>query len=272
VSRPPALFVLPLLLLAACPGPTPALDGGADFQRLGDSLSCQPNNDGVIDVAELKFLPNLSASYLVNPPGTLVDVDLEGAIVGGVREWDFSSTAGNVATVDVEPVDKLWFASRFPSATFALGSDVKAETLQVFRIEQDRLLLLGIASRKPDVTLMIYDTPILSLRFPLREGDSFDAKSTVTNGKLNGLPIATEDTYSVKIDAAGTVRLPFVKLQRSLRLRIVVTSKAVGGVSATVRQAQWFHECYGEVVRAVSQRDEAKDGFTKSVELRRLSF
>ena len=31
------------------------------------------------------------------------------------------------------------------------------------------------------------------------------APDTKTNGKLDGLPIATDDTYSVHIDASGTV-------------------------------------------------------------------
>jgi hypothetical protein len=268
---------LPLLaalaFLPACPGPTPVYDGGADFQRAGDSARiCQPNNDGVIALSELSFVVGLGASYLVNPPGTLVDFDAAGQLLEGATEWDFSSTAGSVAAVKLEPVAGTWFAKHFPKATFAAGADIKAETLQVLSLDQGQLLLLGLASRQPDSTLMVYDTPIPSLRFPLRLGDSINAKSTVTNGRLGGMPIATEDTYDIKVDAQGTVRLPFLKLQRSLRISIAVQSKAVGGVTKGVRQLQWFHECYGEVVRAVSQSDEPELEFTKATELRRLTY
>jgi hypothetical protein len=277
VSRPrsslsPLLATL-TVLLSACPGPTPVYDGGADFQRAGDGAElCRPNNDGVIDRSELTFVVGLGASYLVNPPGTVVGFDPAGQLLEGATEWDFSSTAGERAAVKLEPIAGTWFAKHFPKGTFAAGADIKAETLQVLSLDQGQLLLLGLASRQPDSTLMIYDTPIPSLRFPLRLGDTINARSTVTDGKLNGMPIATEDTYDIKVDAQGTVRLPSLKLQRSLRVSIAVQSKAVGGVRRGVRQLQWFHECYGEVVRAVSQADEPAPEFGTATELRRLTY
>jgi hypothetical protein len=261
------------MLLAACPGPNPPLrDSGGDLQLLGDTLSCQGNNDGVIDLAELNFKVGLEATYRVNPPGTLVDVDVEGKLVGAITEWDFSAIDGTVLPLRVEPATGAWFSSHFPSASYAIAADVAGNTLQLFRQETDRLLLLGVASRKPDHTLMVYDTPILSFRFPLRVGDSHTATSTVTNGKLNGLPIATEDTYEVKVDRIGAVRLPYLKLSSTLRVQIAVSSAAVGGAKASYRQHQWFQECYGEIARIVSQKDEPSPSFQKATEFRRLSF
>jgi hypothetical protein len=266
------LSVAPLVL-AGCPGPNPVLaDGGGDLQLVGDSLTCTPNNNGQIDLSKLNFKVGLAATYRVNPPGTLVDVDVEGKLVGGTTEWDFSATDGTVMTLAVEPPTGAWYSTHFPTASFAIAADAAGNTLQLFRQESDRLLLLGIASRKADQTLMVYDTPILSFRFPLKVGDSHTATSTVTNGKLNGLPIATEDSYEVKVDRAGAVRLPYLRLTSALRIQIRVTSSALGGAKASYRQYQWFQECYGEVARIASQKDEPSASFGKAVEFRRLTF
>jgi hypothetical protein len=272
----PGRLLIALLLagVSACPGPNPILpEAGGDLQRVQDTLACRPNNDGVIELSELAFSPGLSARYRVNPPGTLVDVDVAGKLVDGRLQWELTSMEGNLVTVPVEPVAATaWYAPHFPGASFAVGSDAVGETLQLFRLEGSELLLLGLASRKPEATLMVYDKPVTSLRFPLRQGDSISSVGRVNNGKLDGLPIATEDTYQVTVDAIGSVRLPYLVLHNSLRVRIAVTSSAVGGARATVRQAQWFHECYGEVARAVSRRDEPSPDFTRATELRRLSF
>ena len=267
-----ALVLIPCL--CGCPGPNPILADGGDLQRTADALACQPNNDGIIALSELAFAPGLAASYRVNPPGTLVDVDVAGTLVDGKLQWDFTSVASSsVVTIPVEAVTSgLWYAKHFPTASFAVGSDASGETLQIFRLEGSSLLLLGIASRRPDWTLLVYDQPVTSLRFPLEVGAVVSSKASANNGKLNGLPVATEDTYEVRVDAVGNVRLPFLTLQNSLRVLVSVTSRAVGGASATTRQAQWFHECYGEVARAISQRDESSAVFTRAVELRRLSF
>jgi hypothetical protein len=274
-SLPALLPSLAVVLLAGCPGPNPVVpDARGDYQRMQDALSCLPNNNGTIELSKLAFPIGVNVPYRVNPPGTLVDVDVAGASVDGVLQWDFSSPEGDLANVKLEDVNGFWFAKSFPTATFAVGGDIKGETLQVFHLDTaaNQLLLLGLASRAPDVTLMIYDQPVLNLRYPLKAGDSFKATGTVQNGKLNGLPIATTDTYEVKVDAIGKLLLPTLKFDNTLRVLVTVTSSAVGGAKATVRQAQWFHECYGELVRAVSQKDESNALFTKATELRRMSM
>lgn len=261
------------LLLTGCPGPNPLLDeqDGALSPR-GDSALCLPENSGAISLETLTLTAGVAAQYRVNPPGTLAAVDVTGQLVDHRLEWDFSSTAGSVVEARVHPVGEFWFAPHFPGASFAVDAALGGDTLQIFRVDQERLLLLGLASRAPEVTLMIYDSPITTLRFPLREGDSFVARSTVTNGKLNNLPVATEDTYEIEVDASGAARLPYLRLEHTLRIKSVVTSRALGGVSVTYRQYQWFAECYGEVARAVSQPGEPAPIFTEAAEFRRLSF
>ena len=270
-----AVFVL-VLPLGGCPGPNPIIpEAGGDYQRVqSDALSCLPNNNGTIELSKLAFPIGVNVPYRVNPPGTVVDVDVAGSTVDGVPHWDFTSLAGDVSSIKLEDATGFWFAKSFPSATFAVGSDITGDTLQVFRLDTsgNQLLLLGLASRKPDVTLMVYDTPVVSLRYPLKAGDSINSTGNVQNGKLRGLPIATTDTYAVKVDALGSLQLPNLKFDNTLRVLITVTSSAVGGAKATVRQAQWFHECYGELVRAVSQKDETNALFTKATELRRMSM
>lgn len=276
--RPAGLPAALALLLAACPGPDPVLPDAGDFELLGDSLSCSANNDGKIELSELLFMVGATASYRVNPPGTLAPVDNRGQVESGKPVWDHSSLSGVVAGIKVEPVDGTWYAKHFPDATFAIGQDVKAGTLEVLRLDigGQRLQLLGLASRKADVTLMVYQPPIDIMRFPLRAGLKFTTTGEVHDGKLNNLPIATKDTYEVEVDAEGTVRLPSLEMRRSLRQKVKVRIQTVGAKEVHALQYQWFHECFGEVVRSVAQPTTDNSwpslDFTKAVEYRRLSF
>jgi hypothetical protein len=246
--------------------------GGGDGGALPDAASCLPNNDGVIDISEVAFLPGLAVTYRINQPGSTVGVDVAGKTIDGTLQWDFSARDGVTFTTALEQLKGQWYASLFPNASHVVPSDSTGKTLQVIQVDGDRLLLLGVVSREADVTRLVYDKPVLFLRFPLKVGDSYSTTAQAPNGKLDGLPIATEDTYSVKIDAVGTVRLPFVKLAKTLRIRVDVQTKAVGGVSNSVRQVQWFHECYGEIARVVSKTGETQPDFKEATEFRRLSF
>ncbi|PIE17603.1 MAG: hypothetical protein CSA65_08225 [Proteobacteria bacterium] len=263
------------LLFAGCfagDDPLFADGGGGDGLTLPDAVSCLPNNDGVIDLNEVAFLPGLALTYRTNKPGTTVAVDVAGKTVNDALEWDFSARDGVTFTTALEEVKSQWWAPIFPNASHAVPSDPSGKTLQVVQVDGDRLLLLGLVSRDKDVTRLVYDTPVLFLRFPLKVGDSYSTTAQALDGKLDGLPIATEDTYTVTIDALGTVRLPFVKLSKTLRIRVDVETKAVGGVKNSVKQVQWFHECYGEIARVVSKTGETQADFTQATEFRRLSF
>lgn len=111
------------------------------------------------------------------------------------------------------------------------------------------------------------------MRFPLRRGLKFTSSSKTKPGAvLKGLAIYTEDTYEIAINNEGVVRLPNLRLHRTLMIETKVTSNTMGGASRTTRQLQWFSECYGEVVRALSTADEKEPLFSKATELRRLSF
>lgn len=261
-------------LAAGCPGPDPSYsDGAVDYTLVADSLGCLPDNDGVISRDELVFKAGLAASYRANPPGTLAPLSPKGKLVNGKVEWDFSSIDGVVVKLKVEQVTGTWFAKHFPSGNLAMVTTVKGDTLQVLQVESDRVLLLGLASRKPDYTLTIYDPPVTAMKFPLKKGLKFSSTSSLKDGsKINGLAVHTKDTYEVSINTEGVLRLPQLKLHRTLLIETKVTSRTLGGITATTHQLQWFSECYGEVVRALSQVNEKNMLFTKALELRRLAL
>jgi len=271
-SRLAALLLV--LGAAACPGPNPQLaDSGTGDWPKGTDLSCVPDNNGEIATSELLFKPGLQATYRVNTPGTLANVDVAGKMENTVLTWDFSATDGQLMTLTVALPGDAWYAKYFSNVSFVLPSDAAGDTLQVYRMEPTRMLLLGIVSKKPDVTRMIYTQPVEIMQFPLKLNQMITSTGKIENGVYNGLPISADDTYEVKIDAIGNLRLPYIMLEKTLRMRVKYTAKAMGATTAqTVYQAQWFHECYGEVVRAVSQKNEPKEDFTQAGEVRRLSF
>lgn len=257
----------------AAEDPFARLDGGADYALLPDMLACLPNNNGVIEQNELVFKAGMVASFRTNPPGTLVSLDPAGTLISGTVHWEFSSRSGMVAQLKVEAVAGTWYGQHFPTGDIAMATTVKNDTLQVLDIQPGRVLLLGLASRKPGLTLTIYDPPVEAMKFPLRKGLSFSSTSSLKAGsKINGLPVTTKDTYSVSINTEGMLHLPSLKLQRTLLIETLVTSRTLGGVTHTTRQLQWFSECYGEVVRALSQLNETKSLFTRATELRKLSW
>ena len=263
------------LAAAGCAGPDPDFsDAGWDFGVAPDMLTCLPNNDGVIEQSELMFVLGLPpANYRANPPGTTVGINPAGQLINGKIEWDFSSLAGKIFKLKVEPVAGTWYAKHFPDGDIAMVTSIKADTLQILNVDSGKVYLLGLASRKPDHTLTIYDPPISAMRFPLRKGLKFTASSSLKIGsKIDGLPVTSKDTFEVSINTEGVLRLPNLKLHRVLLIETLVTSKTLGGVTNTTRQLQWFSECYGEVVRALSVINEKDALFKTATELRRLAL
>lgn len=273
-------MLISALCCVGCAADNPRLpDAAHDYGQASDMLACRADNDGEIALSELLFdQTGVVATYRVNPPGTLDRVDVAGQLIDGKRQWTHDSLAGVLLAMKTEDPRDWWFGKHFAGATLAIASDAKAETYQVLSLDapNNRMLLMGLASAQPDVTLMVYSSPIEIMRFPLRVGLKLTATGAVDEGKLNNMPIATNDTYEVEVDSEGTVLLPRLSFQRTLRMRVKVTSRGPGGVTAKALQYQWFHECFGEIVRAVSQptRDgsEPDPAFEQASEYRRLSF
>jgi len=261
------------LVLSACAPTLPPANDDAGYGRPPDlSPPCSGDNDGTITRAEINFALDIPIRYLTNPGGTTVGVAPDGKATPGGPEWDLTSTAGDVLTLLLEPVQGQWFANAFPTGTYATLSDVGSDTLGIFRVTDTALQLLGFASRAAGQTLLVYDTPVDTMRFPLRKGDGWVTGARIVNGTLNGQPFASTDTYKTSVDARGTAVLPFLTFQNTLRLHVDLAQTLPGGVTVSRVQHLFLHECYGELGRMVSSPGDTNPSFATAAEFRRLAL
>ena len=268
------IFFVALCCWAGCSNSPVYLSGGdAGYGMLPDlAPPCVGDNDGKIDLDELRFITGVKVDYLFNPAGTTVTVAPGGIPSASPPEWDFTATEGDRHSIDLEPVREQWFASSFPGADYATVTDVSSGLLGIFKLDGKNLLLLGYASPDPSPqTLLVYDVPVISLRFPVRKGDSWISVGRA-NGTALGQPIASVDTYDFSVDDSGTVDLPFLQFANTLRVHAKVSVLLPGGIAQTKVQYLFFHECYGELGRMVSRNNEVDDPFTTAAEFRRLAL
>ncbi len=269
-----ALFTLAALGAGGCFGSN--VPNGNDDAAYGTppdfGPQCTGNNDGVIDRSELQFPVGASVNYLSNPAGTTTPVSPDGTMTASGPQWDLTSTAGDVHKLTLLPISAQWFAASFPGGSYATTTDIASGTLGIFRVADDGLYILGYASQTPNQTLLVYDTPILSLKFPAAIGQSWVSTAHVVNGTLNGMPYASSDSYKISIDARGTVELPFLSFANTLRVHVDLTQTLPGGISVSRIQYLFFHECYGELGRMVSAPNEPNESFANAAEFRRLAL
>jgi hypothetical protein len=267
------MALLVAMLVGGCTTAELPANDDAGYGRLPDlAPACTPNNDGEIARSELQLRAGLSARYLVNPVGTTVTVNPDGRATATGPEWDLTSTAGDVVELNLVDVSTAWFASSFPGASYATVTDLGSRTLGVFRVTDGAIEILGYASEQPNQTLLVYDRPILSAKLPIRLGDGWVSTGRVVNGRLNGQPFASTDTYRVSVDARGTAQLPYLTLDGTLRIQVQLTQTLPGGLPITRIQHLFFHECAGEVGRMASPPGETNPSFTTAAELRRLAL
>jgi len=252
-------------------GPLPGSDGGyVTVPDLGSG--CVTDNDGVLARAELPLALGVSLRYLENPLGTVAMVDPVGQDSSEGPAWDFTSTAGEAVELPILPVVGTWFEDSFPGATYATYTDFGSKTLGVFRLTETALEILGFASEAPNKTLLVYDKPVASLRFPLQQGDGWVMTGKIVNGLFNGLPVAETDTYRVSVDARGVAVLPFLRIANTLRVRVELDQALPGGGITHTIQLLYFRECAGEVGRMVSTPNETNANFTSAAVFRRLAL
>ena len=270
-------------VLSGCVGPNPDLEDGGPVQDGGTTadggavsdggLTCRGNNDGVIERGELAFLVGFTARYQVSGGSGETAVELQGATGSdGKPLWDFSSLTGQKVSLGPECVADKWFAAHFPGASYAVITDQAKDILGIFKVSDSELQLMGFASRADGQTRLVYDQPVTLLKFPMRLGDHWIASANVNNGLYDGVPVASHDVYDVHIDKLGTVRLPFLDFQNSLRIRIRLTQTFPMGPGRTTVQVQFYHECYGEVLWLLSKENESNDDFSRAAAFRRLSL
>ena len=261
--------------------------------RVEPPPTCRPNDDGVVSRDEVVILPGASAIYLANAAGTTVPVDAEGRpdpSSPGQRIWEFGAGPRDLVTpLAIEPFpDDAWYTPSFPGdVTYVtpLGPQTP-DVLGVFRLLDDRLEMLGLASRGdgPGRTLLVYDAPVELYRFPLRPPDpdgtprqSWSQTVTFRNAILQGVRQAGEETYRFTVDRIGTVVLSHFTFTSVLRIRLDLTQTFVFSRHGNTRhsvQLFYFTECVGEVARIVgpSIANTPPSTVTEAAEFRRLGM
>ncbi|MBI5545789.1 MAG: hypothetical protein HY901_18015 [Deltaproteobacteria bacterium] len=242
------------------------------------ALACTPNLDEQIDSTELSVALGASAWYLVSPAGAQRNVNLSGSSESGQQTWDWGTDLAEDQLAQLSPhaLSGRWYAAHFPKGQFAVAFDAAGTLESVSSQDEEGLWLHGLASTESDPpegrTLLVYDSPILVLRYPVVKGSAWSWTGRVRNGVLRGFPWAQIDRYDVKVDAVGRLILPDLDFSQVFRVRTTVTATPVMGAPVVQRQTSFMAECFGEIARATSEVGEARDEFTVASEVRRLGL
>ena len=232
--------------------------------------TCMPNRDGIVSRDEVPLRPGLRATFRIGANAT---VSTAGTMMGGVRTWDFSGDYAGDEDVLTELMDPgaNWWAPMFPTATHAARLSNSAETLGVFQITGDALLLLGVVSPTAGSgqTRLTYNPPVTVIAFPLQAGSTFTTTSSVS-GTASGIFASYTEEYTSVVDATGTLITPFGEMP-TLRLRTEMTRTSGFATLTSVRQFTFVAECFGIAALMSSNAFETNVEFTTAAEIRRLA-
>lgn len=242
-------------------------------------LACVPNLDGKIESKELAAAIGVGVHYVVSPPSATRTVDLAGKKQkDGRYAWSMSADYADDESLVITPVlaKDQWYGTAFPPDAFVTPFDAGGTIDSIGQLTASGLTLLGLASHVEQPaegkTLLLYQTPIELLRFPIAPGQSFVSSGQIVNGLFRGLQYAGKDTYEVSVDAIGSIDLPSFSFDEVHRVRTKVTVEPAVGSATTQLQVSFFAECFGEVARATSAASETNPDFTEAAQLRRLGF
>lgn len=250
-----------LLLLAACetnvtpqPDPVPTLP------------SCTPNRDGMITADELPIALGATLTYYTstNTPVTLTGDDVD---LSQERQSDKVVALGPVA------LSAQWYAAQFPSGQFAV--DAGSGLDGIYHQDDQALWLDGIASQQMSPkTLIKYQLPIATVRFPVVDGEKYTTVGQITDGVVSDLPFIGTDTVDIDVTATDRLDVPYVQFSPVMRVREHVSRMASSGSGVAIgkRTTLFLFECFGEVARAESNQDEANADFTTAAYLRRYAL
>lgn len=238
------------------PVDAPGVDSG--------SMVCSPDHDGIVTRAEVPLRPGLRATFRIAQD---VTVSTSGT------SWDYAGayTGDHDELVELMAPTGAWWAAEFPTATHAARLSAASDNLGVFQITDDALLLLGVVSPEAGLTQtrLSYDPPVTVLAFPLRSGDTFTTRSTVS-GQALGVVAAYTEEYTSVVDAAGTLQTPFGEIE-ALRVRTEMVRTSGFATLERLRQFAFVGECFGIAALVASQSFETDVEFTDAAELRRLA-
>lgn len=236
----------------------------------GGSKVCSPNADGVITREETPILVGASQKMRMaqNAP---VDTAGKGTDPAS-RAWDFTADlAGDHGVLlETQSIEGAWYASKFPGATYAARLSDTEDLLGVFEANDSALLLRGVVSPSDGLTRteLSYTPPVTILAFPMKLGSSWSTQATVA-GVLNGVGSTYFETYQSKVDAAGSLKVPYGTFP-VLRVNVLLT-RVLGALTTTRRTFAFATECFGTVARVISKDNELTTEFSTAAEVSRLS-
>ena len=288
ISRPltnQALRCLAVATLLLGCGPLPAETPRAEVDLAGSRVPpCLADNDGIITASEFPFAAAVPARFSIASGSLPIHETIirgEPSSDPGGRRWDFSDLSElpfQPVVLEAHPLSDQWFASSFETASLAAPLSADGSLLGALAVSAEQVSLLGTASRDEDdpagKTLLVYENPIPLYRFPVEVGQAYNHTSEAHQVLLNGIPTALEDTYSIEVSARGTLVLPQLVLENTLRITVRLNRVLLVGSAEQVSHI-FVHECIGEVARIVSipsQTHPIDTVFGTAQEIRRLSL
>lgn len=243
---------------------------GADSPMGTDApVGCAPNGDDSIAASEYPIRPGASARFRTAQDAT---IDSTGtALPNNKRRWDLTGslagdTDGELASIVPQGT---WWASKFPTATYAARLSAKSDLVGVFAASATGVNLLGIVSptNGPSRTEIKYVPEVVVLQFPLLAGRQWTT-TTQASGVISGITSFYSETYATLVDASGTVATPYGEFP-ALRTKTEF-SQTVGVLTTKRRTFGFVAECFGSVATMVSKDNPAAGELTSVAELRRL--
>jgi hypothetical protein len=230
--------------------------------------ACVPNRTGGITADEMPIAIGATQTYYAGANRT-VDQDASDGV------WDLSEERADDDVIGLGPVAlrDQWFASMFPAGQFVV--DAGSGQDGIYHQDDRALWLDGIASHEEapaaGKTLIVYPTPLATLRFPVQVGDAF-TESVPIMATINGLPLNGTDELSVEVADEAELDVPYVRFDPVLRVRTLAVRRPSTGGSASRRTTIYLFECFGEVARAESKPDETDPDFATAAYTRRFAL
>ncbi len=251
-------------------GGMPVVDAPAGSNIDASTGACTPNHDGKIEANELPLVAGAMANFRV---ATNVAVDTAGSAgSGNTRTWDLSGELSgdmDVAVTLASPSGAYW-ASKFPTATYATPLEAGSDLLGVFAVTATAVELVGVVSpTSGGGTELSYSPPALILQVPFGAGSAWTSTSTVT-GTADDVLVDYSETYTSNVDEVGTMTTPYGTFPV---LRVATDFSQSEGIETldTSRTFAWVAECFGTVATIRSEPDESGSEFGSAAEVRRLA-
>lgn len=232
---------------------------------------CAPNHDGSVSFAELPLIAGRMANFKIatnasfNTAGT--------AASGGTRHWDLSGSLSNDTTAAVALLSPAgtWWASSFPTATYAATLAAGSDLLGVFHVDANAVTLLGVVSPEAGTfsTKLTYDPAAKILALPVTAAAMWSSTSTVS-GTAQGAFVTYSERYASLVDQSGTLTAPYGDFP-VLRVATDLTRTSGFTTLLTKRTFAWVAECFGSVATVSSQDFETSAEFSDPAEVRRLA-